>query len=186
MEHKSQISCFQGCSYSVSSACSSFERGTFWSVNPACTPDRLVRIFSPSAEKFTGACRSCVRLAPGILSFRFSARLGTATVLSCRICRDTRAHPPTHQRADKRNAFYGDSDLETARLTLLAAQAASVHRTIEFGLRKRGRFAPAFLAAAFLRFQGVEFEEEGRKAPLLADESAEEKTGRTSQGLALE
>jgi hypothetical protein len=27
---------------------------------------------------------------------------------------------------------------------LQASQAASVHRTIEFGLRKRGRFAPAF------------------------------------------
>ena len=70
---------------------------------------------------------------------------------------------------------------------LQASQAASVQRTIEFELRKRGRFAPAFLAAAFLRFQGVEFEEEGRrKAPLHAHESAEEKTGRTSQGLALE
>jgi hypothetical protein len=45
---------------------------------------------------------------------------------------------------------------------------------------------PRFLAAAFLRFQCVEFEEEGRKAPLHAHESAEEKTGRTSQGLALE
>ena len=69
---------------------------------------------------------------------------------------------------------------------LQASQASSVHRTIECELRKRGRFAPAFLAAAFLRFQGVEFEEEGRKAPLHAHESAQKKIGRSSPRLALE
>jgi len=96
------------------------------------------------------------------------------------------AHSPAHRRAGQGNPFHCDSGLETARLTPFAAQEAGTCRTIASGICVWGRFAATLLAAPLLRFQRLGSEEEGRKAPLHAQESAETKTGRSPQALALE
>ena len=74
---------------------------------------------------------------------------------------------------------------ETARLTPLATQERPC-RAVEVDLCEWRRFSAPVLAAPVLRFQRVEFEEESRETSLHAHESAEEKTSRSSEGLALE
>ena len=68
----------------------------------------------------------------------------------------------------------------------LRRKKRSARRTIEFDLCRRRQFAAALLAAAVLRLQRVESEEESRKTSLHAHESAEKKIGRAPERLALE